>query len=628
MAAAGLCAKIRSPETYLAPLAAGVLALALSVIPARVRAQPDGGLPGSFTRQGAGARALGLAGSFAGIADDASAVYWNPAGLSTLIKPELTINHITLFSGTSNDFIGFGLPFKKFGAIGAGYLRQTSGNFQRRENPFDTPVSFDIANSMLQLGWAIGLPAAHTCKLIPGQITVGLGIKNVTQQIGAVSGSAMGADAGLLYRHEKGFSLGIAMLNILQPSVTLVSKGDPFPRVVDVSPAYARDFGKDLRVLLAGRTNYYGSAVHPAVGAELRYLGSYALRAGLEAKGFSMGIGARLSNYQLDYAVLLHEIAASHIVSFSLKFGMTGPERAEEIRRGMRKLDQDEAKRLARSYYTEGLELAKEGNLSAAIGNLEKSELLDPDNRQVEAKLGDLKAQFARQLAKQLSESSVILARQQYQQGNILVSLEYWKAVLQVDPGNEEAKQAIETIKSRLGSQEKEQLAKAQKDMMDVQISQFLTRAHGLREQGLLVEAAAETRKALQADSGNERATALLAELEQAMREKVDQLSKQAALEDEKKDFKASVAAYQSIIQMAPAAPGISEKLQAAKAAVYVKVKPELKKEAERLYYVAVDQYLKKKYGESSATLSRIYELDPANEGASKLKAKVEAALK
>ncbi|MDO8803941.1 MAG: hypothetical protein Q7R35_05900 [Elusimicrobiota bacterium] len=602
--------------------------MALSIAPVCVRAQPDGGLPGSFTRQGAGARALGLAGSFAGIADDASAIYWNPAGLSLLIKPELTLNHITLFADTSNDFIGFGLPFNKLSAIGGGYLRQTGGNFQKRATAFDTPATFSITNSMLQFGLASRLPAAYTPDILQGKINIGLSIKNIVQQIDTVNGSGTGADAGLLYRHKKGFSLGIAVQNILPPSVTLVAKPVSFPKVIDIAPAYTRLIGKELKAILAARTNYYAGRFHPGGGSEIWYLNKFAVRAGIEAKGISLGVGAQGPNYRFDYAILLHELAASHIISLSVKFGMTGPERAEEIRRGMRRLDQDEAKRLAHSYYLEGMNSAKEGNLTAAISNLEKSDLLDPSNKQVEGKLEDLKAEFALQLSRQLIESSVILARQQYQQGNILVSLEYWKAVLQVDPANEEAKQAIETIKSRLGTQETEMLARAQRDIIDVQLSQFLTKAQDLRAQGLIVEAAAEVSKALKVDSGHEQSKLLLAELNQTIQEKVDQLSRQAALEDEKKDFKASVAAYQAILQMAPASPGINEKLKTARAAVSVKVKPALKKEAERLYYVAVDQYLKKQYRESSATLSRIFELDPGNEGASKLKAKLEAALK
>lgn len=602
--------------------------LALAAWPGCVRAQPDGGLPGSFSREGVGARALGLAGSFAGIADDAGAVYWNPAGLSLLSKPELTLNHITLFSGTSSDFIGFGLPFKRMGAMGAGYLRQTSGNFQKRETPFDAPTAFDISNAMLQLGWAIGVPADYTPDILRGKISLGVGIKSATQRIDTATGSGTGADAGLLYRHNKGFSVGVVVQNLMAPSITLISRSVSFPRVVDIAPAYTRVMGKELKATLAARTNHYGGRFHPAGGLEVWYLDRFAVRSGLEAKGFSLGAGARLANYQVDYAILLHELAPSHIISLSIKFGMTGPERAEEIRRGMKKLDQEEGKRLARSYFLEGLNSAKEGNLPAAIGNLEKSDLLDPANRLVERKLGELKAEYALQLNRQMAETSVILARQQYEQGNVLVSLEYWKAALQVDPANEEAKLAIETIKSRLGSQETETLARAQKDIVDVQVSQFLTKAQGFREQGLLAESLSEARKALEADGGNERAKTLIAELDQAMREKVEQLSREAALEDERKDFKASVAAYQAILQIAPAAPGVGEKLQAAKAAVSVKVKPEHKKEAERLYYVAVDQYLKKHYAESAKTLARILELDPGSEGASKLKAKLEAALK
>jgi len=616
-----------SPVKAPASPAVCILIMALSIAPACVWAQPDGGLPGSFTRQGVGARALGIAGSFAGIADDAGTIYWNPAGLSLLIKPELTLNHITLFADTSNDFVGYGMPLKNLGALGAGYLRQASGNFQRRETPFDTPTTFAITNSMLQLGWAINLPPAYTSKIIPGQISLGLGVKNIVQQIDTVSGSGAGADLGLLYRHGKDFSVGVVVSNILPPSVTLVSKAVSFPRVLDIAPAYTRFIGKDLKATLAARTNYYGGRFHPGGGSELWYLNRVALRAGIEAKGISLGIGARLSNYQLDYAILLHEIAPSHIISFSIKFGMTAAELAEEIKRGMKRLDRDEAKRVAHSYYLEGLNLAKDGNLTAAVSNLEKSDLLDPANEQVEKKLEEFKAELARQLNRQVAGTSAILARQQYQQGNLLVSLEYWKAVLQLDPANEEARQATKKIKSRLGSQERAMLARTQRDIIDVKISQFLARARGLMEQGLLVEAVAEVKKALQEESGHKQSKRLLAELKQAMREKADQLSGQAAQADKKKDFKTAIAAYQAILQMFPNSPTIKEKLKAAQAAMYGVVKPEFKKEAERLYYSAVDQYLKKQYQESSRTLSRIFELDPGNEGALKLKAKVEAAL-
>ena len=45
---------------------------------------------GPYLRMGTGARALGMGGAFVGVADDASATYWNPAGLAWTNGWELT----------------------------------------------------------------------------------------------------------------------------------------------------------------------------------------------------------------------------------------------------------------------------------------------------------------------------------------------------------------------------------------------------------------------------------------------------------------------------------------------------------------------------------------------------------
>ncbi len=45
----------------------------------------------NFNLMGSGARALGMGGAFIAMSDDASAITWNPAGLTQLIKPEVGI---------------------------------------------------------------------------------------------------------------------------------------------------------------------------------------------------------------------------------------------------------------------------------------------------------------------------------------------------------------------------------------------------------------------------------------------------------------------------------------------------------------------------------------------------------
>jgi hypothetical protein len=62
---------------------------------------------------GAGTRAEGMGGAFVAIADDASAVYWNPAGIATGATFDLQIS-----GGDSSFFIGAALP-----VLGASYYR-------------------------------------------------------------------------------------------------------------------------------------------------------------------------------------------------------------------------------------------------------------------------------------------------------------------------------------------------------------------------------------------------------------------------------------------------------------------------------------------------------------------------
>ena len=60
-------------------------------------------LYGSDLGMGIGARAIGLGGAFVSIADDSSAVYWNPAGL-TDIKPDIHGAQVFLSAETPADF--------------------------------------------------------------------------------------------------------------------------------------------------------------------------------------------------------------------------------------------------------------------------------------------------------------------------------------------------------------------------------------------------------------------------------------------------------------------------------------------------------------------------------------------
>ncbi len=69
------------------------------------------------TLKSPGVRASGMAGAFSAVADDYSAFYWNPAGLSLIEKASINVFYHSVFKGTQSDF-GFCAFYPGFEDIG------------------------------------------------------------------------------------------------------------------------------------------------------------------------------------------------------------------------------------------------------------------------------------------------------------------------------------------------------------------------------------------------------------------------------------------------------------------------------------------------------------------------------
>src|SRR5438034_9404362 len=72
--------------------------LILFVLPAK--GQSIRNYSGEFLELGVGARSLALGGAGAAISEDATAGYWNPAGLSGIASPVVAVMHESRFNGT------------------------------------------------------------------------------------------------------------------------------------------------------------------------------------------------------------------------------------------------------------------------------------------------------------------------------------------------------------------------------------------------------------------------------------------------------------------------------------------------------------------------------------------------
>jgi long-subunit fatty acid transport protein len=97
----------------------------LAVFSWRAGAQGDGGTRSVFSL-GAGSRAISLGRAFVSGADDASALYWNPAALRNVQDKQFTFMYLPLFGSFSEatyTFFGAVYPTLEAGAFGVGFMR-------------------------------------------------------------------------------------------------------------------------------------------------------------------------------------------------------------------------------------------------------------------------------------------------------------------------------------------------------------------------------------------------------------------------------------------------------------------------------------------------------------------------
>ena len=182
---------------------AALFALALAFAPlGEARAgqalgdQRVGTSSGSFLRIGVGARAIGLGESFVAVANDPSAIYWNPAGLASMQRKEMLVSHVEWPAEIRYEHMALAVPVRKFGgslAFQFGVLT-TQIDETTELQPFGTGRSFNYYDAVAGVAYA----RRWTDKLL-----VGAGAKFVREDLGSDVGgpvtNVMLVDIGSIY---------------------------------------------------------------------------------------------------------------------------------------------------------------------------------------------------------------------------------------------------------------------------------------------------------------------------------------------------------------------------------------------------------------------------------------------
>jgi len=385
------------------------LLAALTVLgAARARAETqDGGLRSVFAL-GAGNRALALGGAYAAVADDASAALWNPAGLAQLERRHAGFTSTNLFGmGFSEKYVSVALPHWRLGNFSL-TLRTFGVDGIESRDESNMLLADDLKDQELEI------LLAHARTLRPG-LSVGGGFKLQRHSLAGYAGSGFGFDAGLLLEplllqggegpSARAWTVGVAVRNLLEPSIRLDAESVPDPRGLRVGTAWRRPFGEELRGLVAAdleKTAGMDARLH--LGAEVDYREQAALRLGVLSGSLTAGLGLRWRDVVVDFAFEDHPLGSVKRIGVSFLHGAPVGEvreaalaRAAEARRLQLERAFAESERARRAELLDSArEAYADGDHAAALDLLSMLGLLDPGNAQAAALELEVLADLAR----------------------------------------------------------------------------------------------------------------------------------------------------------------------------------------------------------------------------------------
>ncbi|HEY3388935.1 MAG TPA: PorV/PorQ family protein [Prolixibacteraceae bacterium] len=146
-----------------------------------------------FLSIGVSPRALSMGGAYSSIANDAAAIYWNPAGIANTDQFQAMFANTALFAGISLNYFGLIIPAGEIGnfgvsatAVNYGSMEVTTETQQEGTGEFFSPADY-----------AFGLTYART---ITVDFIVGATVKLITQNIYHSNATGVGFDIGTIFK--------------------------------------------------------------------------------------------------------------------------------------------------------------------------------------------------------------------------------------------------------------------------------------------------------------------------------------------------------------------------------------------------------------------------------------------
>lgn len=472
-------------------------------------ADPQGGRESLFLL-GAGSRSVGMGGAFVALADDATAVYWNPAGLSRLQYRELSIMHTSLWEETRYQFAGAVWPILDFGTVGIGGVVLGTDGVEFRDQ-FGPLGEHDYSTGQYWLSYG---------RRITGGLSGGANLKVLSQSLHTFSSTTASVDLGLLYQIREFASIGVNLQDIVGGDLKLSQVEESVPYNIKAGVA-VRYFTDDGNYGVTAAADVDATEEQPAkmhFGAEVRVAEYLFARAGYDRDEVTFGGGIKYKIATFDYAYKNNEtLGGTHRVGLSLFFGPT--------------IDEQRAER-------------------------------------EEARLAEERARAQRERMEK-ADSMFNLATDAFEAGNLERAESLANRALGFNPSSTEAQKLLSDIERELSIREQEQIEQITTEQTRAQmIEQRLSAGNDYLEKGKLQEARAEFEAVLQADPENAEADSGLDKVESEIRNRVSGFVREGDRHYANENYSDAILSWSRALELDPERADIRRKIRSAEGAI------------------------------------------------------------
>lgn len=271
-----------------------------------------------FLKLGNGARASGMGEAFTAVADDATGMYYNPAGLAGMEEVELNVTHSEWLMDTrfeqvnvTNEMFG--------GAVGFNFTGLYYGELERYGNqptsaPLGTFSPYDLAASI-----------GYGTDVLP-DLSAGISAKLIYEKIDFESATGWAVDLGVMHRSRiEGLTLAASVLN-LGPQAKFIEEKFYPPFQARLGASYITgERWLDGDVLLSADFVIANDTDEKfLVGTEYTYRKTLSVRVGYkggyDSQGATMGVGVVYDRLRFDYAFMPidYDLGNSHRFSVNV----------------------------------------------------------------------------------------------------------------------------------------------------------------------------------------------------------------------------------------------------------------------------------------------------------------------